>query len=113
MLRGLVNLAYKQVADRLGDIDTVRTHVHRALPQTQVHSVAKAVGRALRERLRAHAARISCDSAAGQRLVASVGRAGATRPTLERKLGGRMKRLAGLALAVAVATTFAAAPPVT
>jgi DNA-binding NarL/FixJ family response regulator len=53
VLRGLVDgLAYKQVADRLGiSIDTVRTHVRGVYKKLQVHSVAEAVGRALRERL--------------------------------------------------------------
>lgn len=53
VLRGLVDgLAYKQVADRLGiSIDTVRTHVRGLYKKLQVHSVAEAVGRALRERL--------------------------------------------------------------
>lgn len=53
VLRGLVDgLAYKQVADRLGvSIDTVRTHVRGLYRKLQVHSVAEAVGRALRERL--------------------------------------------------------------
>lgn len=53
VLRGLVDgLAYKQVADRLDiSIDTVRTHVRGLYKKLQVHSVAEAVGRALRERL--------------------------------------------------------------
>lgn len=53
VLRGLVDgLAYKQVADRLGiSIDTVRTHIRGLYKKLQVHSVAEAVGRALRERL--------------------------------------------------------------
>ncbi len=53
VLRGLVDgLAYKQVADRLGiSIDTVRTHVRGLYKKLQVHSVAEAVTRALRERL--------------------------------------------------------------
>jgi DNA-binding NarL/FixJ family response regulator len=53
VLRGLVQgLAYKQVADRLGiSLDTVRTHVRGVYRKLQVHSVAEAVGRALRERL--------------------------------------------------------------
>jgi DNA-binding NarL/FixJ family response regulator len=53
VLRGLVDgLAYKQVADRLGiSIDTVRTHVRGLYRKLQVHSVAEAVTRALRERL--------------------------------------------------------------
>ena len=53
VLRGLVQgLAYKQVADRLGiSIDTVRTHIRAIYKKLQVHSVAEAVGRAIRERL--------------------------------------------------------------
>jgi DNA-binding NarL/FixJ family response regulator len=53
VLRGLVKgLAYKQVADTLGiSIDTVRTHVRGMYRKLQVHSVAEAVGRAIRERL--------------------------------------------------------------
>ena len=53
VLRGLVQgLAYKQVADRLGiSIDTVRTHIRATYRKLQVHSVAEAVGRAIRERL--------------------------------------------------------------
>ncbi|MEZ4652538.1 MAG: response regulator transcription factor [Candidatus Eisenbacteria bacterium] len=53
VLRGLVDgLAYKQVADRLGiSIDTVRTHVRGLYKKLQVHSVAEAVTRALREKL--------------------------------------------------------------
>jgi DNA-binding NarL/FixJ family response regulator len=53
VLRGLVDgLAYKQVAERLGiSIDTVRTHVRGLYRKLQVHSVAEAVTRALRERL--------------------------------------------------------------
>lgn len=53
VLRGLVaGLAYKQVADQLGlSIDTVRTHVRGLYRKLQVHSVAEAVVRALRERL--------------------------------------------------------------
>jgi len=53
VLRGLVDgLAYKQVADRLGiSIDTVRTHIRGLYKKLQVHSVAEAVSRALRERL--------------------------------------------------------------
>jgi DNA-binding NarL/FixJ family response regulator len=53
VLRGLVQgLAYKQVADRLGiSLDTVRTHVRGMYRKLQVHSVAEAVSRALRERL--------------------------------------------------------------
>jgi len=53
VLRGLVQgLAYKQVADHLGiSLDTVRTHVRTTYRKLQVHSVAEAVSRALRERL--------------------------------------------------------------
>ena len=53
VLRGLVRgLAYKQVADECGtSIDTVRTHVRNIYRKLQVHSVAQAVGRAIRERL--------------------------------------------------------------
>lgn len=53
VLRGLVDgLAYKQVADQLGvSLDTVRTHVRGLYRKLQVHSVAEAVGRALREGL--------------------------------------------------------------
>lgn len=53
VLRGLVDgLAYKQVADRLDiSIDTVRTHVRGLYKKLQVHSVAEAVSRAVREGL--------------------------------------------------------------
>ena len=53
VLRGLVHgLAYEQVAERLGiSIDSVRTHVRSVYRKLQVHGVAEAVGRALRERL--------------------------------------------------------------
>jgi DNA-binding NarL/FixJ family response regulator len=53
VLRGLTRgLAYKQVAGELGvSIDTVRTHIRGVYRKLQVHSVAEAVGRALRERL--------------------------------------------------------------
>jgi len=53
VLRGLVRgLAYKQVADELNlSLDTVRTHVRGIYRKLQVHSVAEAVTRALRERL--------------------------------------------------------------
>lgn len=53
VLRGLVaGLAYKQVADHLDlSIDTVRTHVRGLYRKLQVHSVAEAVVRALREGL--------------------------------------------------------------
>lgn len=44
--------AYKQVADDLGvSLDTVRSHVRALYRKLQVHSVAEAVGRALREGL--------------------------------------------------------------
>lgn len=44
--------AYKQVADRLGvSLDTVRTYVRTLYRKLQVHSVAEAVSRALREGL--------------------------------------------------------------
>lgn len=53
VLRGLVRgLAYKQIADECGNsLDTVRTHVRNIYRKLQVHSVAQAVGRAIRERL--------------------------------------------------------------
>lgn len=53
VLRALVRgLAYKQVADELGlSIDTVRTHIRGIYRKLQVHSVAEAVGRAIREGL--------------------------------------------------------------
>ena len=53
VLRGLVRgLGYKQVADECGtSLDTVRTHVRSVYRKLQVHSVAQAVGRAIRERL--------------------------------------------------------------
>jgi DNA-binding NarL/FixJ family response regulator len=53
VLRGLVQgLAYKQVADQLGiSLDTVRTHIRGMYRKLQVHSVAEAVSRAVRERL--------------------------------------------------------------
>lgn len=53
VLRCLVEgMAYKQVADRLDiSIDTVRTHIRRIYKKLQVHSVAEAVSRALREGL--------------------------------------------------------------
>lgn len=45
-------LAYKQVAAQLGiGIDTVRTHIRGLYKKLQVHSVAEAVARALREGL--------------------------------------------------------------
>jgi DNA-binding NarL/FixJ family response regulator len=53
VLRALVRgLAYKQVADELGlSIDTVRTHIRGIYRKLQVHSVAEAVSRAIREGL--------------------------------------------------------------
>jgi DNA-binding NarL/FixJ family response regulator len=53
VLRGLVQgLAYKQVAEHLGvSIDTVRAHVRTVYRKLQVHSVAEAVSRAIREGL--------------------------------------------------------------
>lgn len=53
VLRALVEgLAYKQVAEALGiSIDTVRHHVRGLYKKLQVHSVAEAVSRALRQRL--------------------------------------------------------------
>ena len=45
-------LAYKQTADHLGiSTDTVRTHIRGIYRKLQVHSVAEAVGRAIRERM--------------------------------------------------------------
>jgi DNA-binding NarL/FixJ family response regulator len=53
VLRGLVRgLSYKQVADECGtSLDTVRTHVRNIYRKLQVHNVAEAVARAIRERL--------------------------------------------------------------
>jgi DNA-binding NarL/FixJ family response regulator len=49
LVRGL---AYKQTADALGvSLDTVRTHIRAVYRKLQVHSVAEAVGRAIRDRL--------------------------------------------------------------
>ena len=49
LVRGL---AYKQAADALGvSLDTVRTHIRSVYRKLQVHSVAEAVGRAIRDRL--------------------------------------------------------------
>ncbi len=53
VLRGLVQgMAYKQVAERMQlSIDTVRSHVRSVYRKLQVHNVAEAVGRAIREGL--------------------------------------------------------------
>ncbi len=53
VLDGLTRgLAYKQIAGELDvSIDTVRTHIRGVYRKLQVHSVAEAVGRAIRERL--------------------------------------------------------------
>lgn len=53
VLRGLVQgLAYKQIASNLGiAIDTVRSHIKHIYCKLQVHGVAEAVGRAIREKL--------------------------------------------------------------
>jgi two-component system, NarL family, nitrate/nitrite response regulator NarL len=53
VLRGLVKgLAYKQVGGELGiSIDTVRAHIRGIYRKLQVHSVAEAVARAIREQL--------------------------------------------------------------
>lgn len=53
VLRGLVRgLGYKQIAEECGtSLDTVRTHVRNVYRKLQVHSVAQAVSRAIRERL--------------------------------------------------------------
>jgi DNA-binding NarL/FixJ family response regulator len=53
VLRALVRgLAYKQVAQELDiSIDTVRHHIRGVYGKLQVHSVAEAVSRAIRERL--------------------------------------------------------------
>jgi len=53
VLRCLVDgLGYKQTAERLEvSLDTVRTYIRRIYGKLQVHSVAEAVSRAVRERL--------------------------------------------------------------
>ena len=53
VLQGLVQgFPYKRVADELGiSIDTVRSHVRHVYAKLQVHSVAQAVSRAIREGL--------------------------------------------------------------
>ncbi|MGH7550760.1 MAG: response regulator [Gemmatimonadota bacterium] len=53
VLRALIQgMSYKMVAHHLGiSLDTVRDHVRNVYAKLQVHSVAEAVGRALRERL--------------------------------------------------------------
>jgi DNA-binding NarL/FixJ family response regulator len=53
VLRGLVQgFPYKRVADELGiSLDTVRSHVRHVYAKLQVHSVAQAVSRAIREGL--------------------------------------------------------------
>jgi DNA-binding NarL/FixJ family response regulator len=53
VLRALVEgLSYKQVSDVLGiSLGTVRSHVVAVYRKLQVHSVAEAVGRAIRERI--------------------------------------------------------------
>lgn len=53
VLRALVQgMAYKEVADQLRvSLDTVRSHVRSVYQKLQVHSVAEAVGRAIREGL--------------------------------------------------------------
>ena len=53
VLRCLVEgLGYKQTAERLEvSLDTVRTYIRRIYGKLQVHSVAEAVSRAVRERL--------------------------------------------------------------
>lgn len=53
VLQALVKgLSYKQVATKLNiSIDTVRTHIRAVYRKLQVHSVAEAVARAIREKL--------------------------------------------------------------
>jgi DNA-binding NarL/FixJ family response regulator len=53
VLRALVNgLSYKQVADELGiSLGTVRSHIVAIYRKLQVHNVAEAVSRAVRQRL--------------------------------------------------------------
>jgi DNA-binding NarL/FixJ family response regulator len=53
VLRGLVNgLSYKQVADQLSiSLSTVRSHILAIYRKLQVHNVAEAVSRAVRQRL--------------------------------------------------------------
>jgi DNA-binding NarL/FixJ family response regulator len=53
VLQGLVRgLSYKQCAEHLGvSLDTVRTHIRAVYRKLQVHSVAEAVARAIREKL--------------------------------------------------------------
>jgi len=53
VLQSLVRgLSYKQVAEYLGiSIDTVRTHIRAVYKKLQVHTVAEAVARAIREKL--------------------------------------------------------------
>jgi DNA-binding NarL/FixJ family response regulator len=49
LVRGL---SYKQTADELGvSVDTIRTHIRGVYKKLQVHSVAEAVARAIRDRL--------------------------------------------------------------
>ena len=49
LVRGL---GYKQIADHLGiSMDTVRTHIRAVYKKLQVHSIAEAVARAIREKL--------------------------------------------------------------
>src|SRR5262249_9422512 len=53
VLRALVNgFSYKQAADALGiSLGTVRSHIGSIYRKLQVHNVAEAVSRALRQRL--------------------------------------------------------------